>query len=250
MDSFDPTQEEEWLTDNPYRTGYLYVSRVGEIKAQNYTNGFWRTTGRVLSGYQLTDGPNGNVFHSDMQEYIPNYAVRLYAGTEASAGTAYAMSIEYTSELAPEDVTSDSFPFILRYNGSITCTALTVSNLGSGTGSTIVANSSGKLFKSSSSRRYKDYIADMTEEEAEKLYDLPVVQFKYKDGYLDTEDEMYDKPMHGFFAEDVANIFEDGGIHNEAGDVENYSERAIIARLVKLVQMQHEQIESLKASMQ
>ena len=86
----------------------------------------------------------------------------------------------------------------------------------------------------------------MTDEEAEKLYGLPVVQFKYKDGYLDQEDEMYDKPMHGFFAEDVAEIFEDGGIHNNLGDVENYSERAIIARLVKLVQMQHREIEQLK----
>ena len=90
----------------------------------------------------------------------------------------------------------------------------------------------------------------MTESEAEKLYDLPVVQFKYKDGYLDRDDESYDKSLFGFFAEDVAELFADGGIHNSFGDVENYSERAIIARLVKLVQMQHREIESLKASMQ
>ena len=242
----DPSDEEWWWKEkNPRRTGYLYISKNGEIKAQNYTNGYWRTSGRIFSGYEFYDGPDGEIAHGTPDFYpLPRYAIRLYAPTSSSEETSFAMAIE------DSPTTGFRYPFLVRYGGSMQCTTLTIQGLGSGTGSTVVANSSGKLFRSSSSKRYKDYIADMTEDEAEKLYDLPVVQFKYKDGYLDREDEMYDKPMHGFFAEDVADLFEDGGIHNNFGDVENYSERAIIARLVKLVQMQHEEIESLKASMQ
>ena len=259
-ESYDPTEERYWEVDNPYRTGYLYISKTGEIKSQNYSNGYWRTDGRILRGREERDGPNGEIAHNydAYEEWArdPDYAIRFYAPTRSSDETSFAISIEDVEDdhlydkLIPDDYVYHQYPFLVRYGGSVQCTALTVMDISSGTGSTVVANSSGKLFRSSSSKRYKDYIADMTEDEAEKLYDLPVVQFKYKDGYLDREDEMYDKPMHGFFAEDVADLFEDGGIHNNFGDVENYSERAIIARLVKLVQMQHEEIESLKASMQ
>lgn len=167
------------------------------------------------------------------------YKMILVASADSADGdTKWAMSITRNSD--------SKRCFILRYGGAVECTGMTVSELTSGTGSTVVANSSGRLYTSSSSKRYKDYIADMTDEEAEKLYDLPVVQFKYKDGYLDEDDEMCGKPMHGFFAEDVADLFMDGGIHDAEGNTENYSERAIIARLVKIVQKQHEEIEQLK----
>ena len=42
--------------------------------------------------------------------------------------------------------------------------------------------------------------------EAEKLLDIPVVWFKYKEGYLAKEDRFVDKPMPGFYAEDVYRV--------------------------------------------
>jgi len=203
------------------------LNRKGKLWVSEFGNDYWNVSGKKITG-----------------RYASGYAytVALTASdSDLDNGSGWAMAV---STSAGEST------YILRHNGSVQCTALTISALTSGTGSAVVANSNGRLYITSSSKRYKDYIADMTESEAEKLYDLPVVQFKYKDGYLDREDEAYDKPLHGFFAEDVADMFSDGGIHNAAGDVENYSERAIIARLVKLVQMQHREIESLKASMQ
>lgn len=205
----------------------FHLNRKGKLWVSEFGNDYWNVSGKKITG-----------------RYASGYAytVALTASdSDLDNGSGWAMAV---STSAGEST------YILRHNGSVQCTALTISALTSGTGSAVVANSSGRLYVTSSSNRYKDYIADMTESEAEKLYDLPVVQFKYKDGYLDREDEAYDKPLHGFFAEDVADLFSDGGIHNTAGDVENYSERAIIARLVKLVQMQHREIESLKASMQ
>lgn len=203
------------------------LNRKGKLWVSEFGNDYWNISGKRITG-----------------KYASGYAytVALTASdSELDNGSGWAMAV---STSAGEST------YILRHNGSVQCTALTISALTSGTGSAVVANSSGRLYITSSSKRYKDYIADMTENEAEKLYDLPVVQFKYKDGYLDRDDESYDKSLFGFFAEDVADAFADGGIHNSFGDVENYSERAIIARLVKLVQMQHREIESLKDSMQ
>ena len=226
-----------------YVQGFFYVDDDGKVKGNEFSNGYWRTDGRALRGYFDYDYPDNPYAEDRYGLSAPKYKVSLYAGEENSGDAGFAIDVS--------DVTGSSpvRNFLVRYSGSTQCTSLTISSLSSGTGSTVVANSSGRLYYTSSSKRYKDYIADMTESEAEKLYDLPVVQFKYKEGYLDREDEAYDKPLHGFFAEDVADIFDDGGIHNAAGDVENYSERAIIARLVKLVQMQHREIETLKASM-
>ncbi len=100
-------------------------------------------------------------------------------------------------------------------------------------------------FSSSSSKRYKDYIDDESEADALKLLDLPVVRFRYKDGYLDPDDENYDRPMVGLFAEDVAEQFEDA-VYHKSGYIENYTDRQLLVRLIKLVQMQHREIEQLK----
>ena len=203
------------------------LNRKGKLWVSEFGNDYWNISGKRITGRYASGCA---------------YTVALTASdSELDSGSGWAMAV---STSAGEST------YILRHNGSVQCTALTISALTSGTGSAVVANSSGRLYITASSKRYKDYITDMTENEAEKLYDLPVVQFKYKDGYLDRDDESYDKSLFGFFAEDVAELFADGGIHNSFGDVENYSERAIIARLVKLVQMQHREIESLKASMQ
>ena len=104
----------------------------------------------------------------------------------------------------------------------------------------------GRLFySSSSSKRYKDYIGEETEADALKLLELPVVQFRYKEGYLDNDDENYDRTMVGLFAEDVAEQFEDA-VYHKGGYVENYTDRQLLVRLIKLVQMQHREIEQLK----
>ena len=200
------------------------LNHKGKLWVSEFGNDYWNVSGKKITG-----------------RYASGYAytVALTASdSELDNGSGWAMAV---STSAGEST------YILRHNGSVQCTALTISALTSGTGSTVVADSNGRLYTTSSSKRYKDYIADMTDEEAEKLYDLPVVEFKYKDGYLDRKDESFDKPLYGFFAEDVAELFPDGVVHNKTGDVENYSERAIIARLVKTVQIQRKEIDELKA---
>lgn len=98
---------------------------------------------------------------------------------------------------------------------------------------------------SSSSKRYKNHVRDMSIEEAEKLLDVPVVWFKYKDGYLMPGDRFEGKPLPGFYAEDVYDAFPEGAMLNEDGQVEDWNYRTMIPAMMKLIQNQQETINNL-----
>lgn len=115
------------------------------------------------------------------------------------------------------------------------------------------SNSDGYCYISrptSSSRRYKKDIVKVQDSKLDphRLYDVPVVQFKYKDGYL-SEDDPYNETKHnviGFIAEDIDKHYPIATIKVE-DKVENWDERYIIPPMLALIQEQHEEIESIKA---
>ena len=233
------------------KESYLHLSEAGRLWVADFGNSYWRTNSNTLNGSHANRQYSPDGYDQDLAQqgiYYP-YDVGMTAPSSGNLGTGgwaiYARTAMYSNGSS-----TYNNAFLVRYNGHVDCSNMAIAKLSSGTGSTIVANSNGELYKSSSSKRFKDYLSDMTEFEAEKLYDLPVVEFKYKDGYLDMEDEAFDKPLYGFFAEDVTDLMPDSSIHDSEGYIENYTDRAIIARLVKVVQIQHQEIESLKASMQ
>lgn len=91
-------------------------------------------------------------------------------------------------------------------------------------------------YLSSSSKRYKDHVADMTIAEAEKMLNVPVVWFKYKENYLSPDDWLNGKKLPGFYAEDVYNIFPEAAQLNEDGEPEDWNFRVIIPAMMKLIQ--------------
>lgn len=95
-------------------------------------------------------------------------------------------------------------------------------------------------YLSSSSKRYKDHIADMTLEEAQKILDIPVIWFKYKDGYLNKTDWLNGKKLPGFYAEDVYSCFPQATQLNENGEPEDWNFRVIIPAMLKLIQNLYE----------
>lgn len=101
-------------------------------------------------------------------------------------------------------------------------------------------------YRASSSRRYKEHISDMTLEEAEKLLNIPIVWFKYKDGYLDVNDAMVGKPVPGMYAEDVFKCFPQATYSNSEGQVENWDERMLIPSMLKIIQDQNQRISKLE----
>ena len=92
----------------------------------------------------------------------------------------------------------------------------------------------------SSSQRYvKDIqLADITE--LKGLYDLPVKKFKYNDNYIATDDELYNKDLYGFTAEDLESILPCAVQHKIDENGELYSEmwnsNIIVPSLLKLIQ--------------
>ena len=91
-------------------------------------------------------------------------------------------------------------------------------------------------YLSSSSKRYKDHVKDMAIEEAEKILEVPVVWFKYKEGYLNATDWLNGKELPGFYAEDIYNIFPQATQLNENGEPEDWNYRVLIPAMLKLIQ--------------
>lgn len=100
---------------------------------------------------------------------------------------------------------------------------------------------------SSSSKRYKDHIALMETAEAEKLLEIPVVWFKYKQGYLEKRDRFANKAIPGFYAEDVYQAFPEAAQLNPDGTVEDWNYRMMIPTMLKLIQEMHKEIKALKS---
>lgn len=95
-------------------------------------------------------------------------------------------------------------------------------------------------YLSSSSKHYKNHIADMTLEEAQKILDIPVIWFRYKDGYLNKTDWLYGKKLPGLYAEDVYAALPEAAQINENGEPEDWNFRVIIPAMLKLIQNLYE----------
>lgn len=112
-------------------------------------------------------------------------------------------------------------------------------------GSTLILHNNYVYKLSSSSKRYKKHVKNMTSSEAERLLDIPVVWFRYNDGYLAPGDRFEGKPLPGFYAEDVYDAFPECAMLNESGQVEDWNYRTMIPAMMKLIQDQQETINSL-----
>ena len=89
-------------------------------------------------------------------------------------------------------------------------------------------------------------VSDMSDEEALKILDIPVIKFKYKDGYLFPTDFLVDKEIPGFYAEDVEEVNPILCQYNEDGSVEDWNYRTMIPYMLKTMQIQQKRIDNLQ----
>lgn len=116
-------------------------------------------------------------------------------------------------------------------------------------GSTVRVGSTGILYRHvSSSRRYKEAITTQLNDELnpEKLYDLLVVQYKYREGHLSKTDQRYGKEFIGLLAEDIKMKYPIAANMGEDGFVENYNIDILVPAMLKLIQNQKKEIDNLK----
>mgnify|MGYP003377786843 FL=1 len=91
-------------------------------------------------------------------------------------------------------------------------------------------------YMSSSSKRYKEHAGEVGIEEAMRALDIPVVWFRYKEGYLDARDRFAGKPMPGFYAEDVYRAFPEAARLDMDGKPEDWNYRTLIPLMLRLIQ--------------
>ncbi len=110
----------------------------------------------------------------------------------------------------------------------------------------LVVNSRGKITATSSSERYKENITDELSEELnpEKLYELPVVQYNYRNECKDIE--LVAGTQIGILAEDVEKYYPNALIRNAKGQAESWQDRIMIPAMLKLIQDQKKQLDEQK----
>lgn len=115
------------------------------------------------------------------------------------------------------------------------------------------STASGIVGTDSSSQRYKNSIADVTDEmlRPERLYNLPVRQFKWNEGHFDEAEHYdYDTINIGFIAEEMAEYYPYATVLSAKGEIESWEVRRILPPMLALIQEQHKDIEELKKKLE
>lgn len=120
-----------------------------------------------------------------------------------------------------------------------------IHGLGTGTGSNLVINGN-RVYRSSSSRRYKTIGRNVSEEDIEKWYQIQPVWAKYKNDYVNRNSSCFNKVMPMLIAEDVETYLPTAAVKNEEGLTDDWSERILIPAMFAMIKSQKEQIDTMK----
>lgn len=204
----------------------------------------------VVIGYSSTG--------SDAREggthiYAVNGKVRLFAGNgKATEELRMTYSSTHGFSLAPVTAgkgllgTTD-LPFYNLYLSH--CVYYT--NPPTGSGTAVYINSSGALVKYSSDRRLKNSIMAVTNDELnpERLYDLPIWQYKYNADVLEDGDDLCNRDVIGFMADEVASIYPRACAYDKDGTPTSWNPNVIIPAMLQLIKDQKKEIDELSKCM-
>jgi hypothetical protein len=101
---------------------------------------------------------------------------------------------------------------------------------------------------SGSSIRYKEGVVDLLTVDAlnpNKLYDLPVRAFKFKEEFTSEEDSRYHELMPGFIAEEVEEIYPIAADYDDDG-VEKWNSQVMIPAMLALIQDLNKRLDALE----
>lgn len=224
--------------------GFFRKSSIANMKSLIDTN-TWRPCQNNLTSTSTTDSLSAN-----QGRLLANGSARDSTKLPLAGGTMTGAIKMQTSD-ALECGKSGTAGKIWLWNNSSHMGLITTTLNGNRTAT--FPNSSGTIAWTSSSRRIKENIRKMKEEEAQKILDIDVVKFDYKGVWCGGE-----KNRSGFIAEDVMGIlpetvhtFEDYDPNLPVDEEYNFPPEMDYQRftpyLVKMIQIQQKQINELKA---
>lgn len=206
----------------------------GELKAASgtFSGNLTANVGGVVGGWKI--GKN-YIQSADGSITLYNDG-RVKFSDSVLSSNGHGMSIKYGLEL----YTNSGGDFSDGTDG------FRIHGLASMGGRTLVLNSDKYVgISASSSRRYKDHIRNLSEEEALALMDVPVVWFRYKEGYLCKDDDLNGKEIPGFYAENIADSMRELAVFNPDGSVEDWNYRTVIPVMEKQIQILNKKIEDI-----
>lgn len=124
-----------------------------------------------------------------------------------------------------------------------------IHGLGTGTGSNLVINGN-RVYRSSSSKRYKTIGRNVSEEDIEKWYQIQPVWAKYKNDYVNRNSSCFNKVMPMLIAEDVETYLPTAAVKNEEGLTDDWSERILIPAMFAMIKSQKKQIDIMKSEIE
>lgn len=198
---------------------YFQILTNGSMKATSGTIGGWKIASTYLKAGNITLKSSGEIQIGNVTLSSVSNAFKIQSGVKIYCGTSSF---------------SDGTDRFQIYN---------LQHVTSGGHMVFASDGATVAYLSSSSKRYKDYIADMTINEAKKILDVPVIWFKYKENYLSPTDWLNGKKLPGFYAEDVYSIFPEAAQLNEEGKPEDWNFRILIPLMLKLIQNLYEEKE-------
>ena len=198
---------------------YFQILTNGSMKATSGTIGGWKIASTYLKAGNITLKSSGEIQIGNVTLSSVSNAFKIQRGVKIYCGTSSF---------------SDGTDRFQIYN---------LQHVTSGGHMVFASDGATVAYLSSSSKRYKDHIADMTINEAKKILDVPVIWFKYKENYLSPTDWLNGKKLPGFYAEDVYSIFPEAAQLNEEGKPEDWNFRILIPLMLKLIQNLYEEKE-------
>lgn len=246
-----------------------YVDENNYMNCSNIIN-IWSTNGKQIKCIEFYDSnniKNSTIYNPNMtqtEKSIGNLSIDMEKGE--LEGSSYTLSSNKLTAFITnnEDFSIDFYK--IQGNSSTTENGIVVTESDvkldinnfkhsgvydstSTSGTAVTIDSDGYFHRSSSSsKRYKkDITQDILDTlNPHKLYDLNIYQFKYIDNYLSPTDQRYQKDIVNFIAEDLYEKYPIACDLNADGLPENPNYNLLIAPMLKLIQEQHKDIESLK----
>lgn len=124
-----------------------------------------------------------------------------------------------------------------------------IHGLGTGTGSNLVINGN-RVYRSSSSKRYKTIGRNVSEEDIEKWYQIQPVWAKYKNEFVTRQSGYFNTVMPMLIAEDVEAYLPKAAVKNEDGQTDDWSERVLIPAMFAMIKSQKKQIDIMKSEIE
>ena len=211
--------------------GYLTLSAAHTVQIDATQN-----ISIDASGMTFIDGDSGVVMNSPLTVYaistfgghIKPSGSSINCGTSSNPWNNCYVSTYFASTTAPSSLSQD---YAVAWHKT--------------------SSNNYVLCRPSSSRKWKKDIEPISDAIADpkKLYDVRVVQFRYKDKNADDPNNSKYNPTAldvGFIAEEVAEAYPLGAVINENGEPDDWNARRIIPPMLALIQDQNKRITALE----